>query len=109
MASDHEYNELTLELVNSMEIMLDAVTPGTGSLAFRLLCAELRKAIDEFRTGQQERRRIMEEDRNTGSEQRLTGAGTTPGRITINEGLSWLKTLRARHSELVTLRNENGV
>lgn len=27
--------------------------------------------------------------------------------ITINEGLSWLKTLRARHSELVALRNQN--
>lgn len=27
--------------------------------------------------------------------------------ITINEGLTWLKTLRERHSELVALRNEN--
>jgi hypothetical protein len=27
--------------------------------------------------------------------------------ITINEGLNWLKTLRARHAELVSLRNEN--
>jgi hypothetical protein len=27
--------------------------------------------------------------------------------ITINEGLSWLKTLRARHGELVALRNQN--
>lgn len=27
--------------------------------------------------------------------------------ITINEGLSWMKTLRARHSELVALRNQN--
>lgn len=27
--------------------------------------------------------------------------------ITVNEGLAWLKTLRARHSELVGLRNQN--
>jgi len=27
--------------------------------------------------------------------------------ITINEGLSWLKTLRARYSELVALRDKN--
>jgi hypothetical protein len=27
--------------------------------------------------------------------------------ITINEGLTWLKTLRERHAELVALRNEN--
>lgn len=27
--------------------------------------------------------------------------------ITINEGLTWLKTLRERHGELVGLRNEN--
>lgn len=27
--------------------------------------------------------------------------------ITINEGLTWLKTLQARHGELLTLRNEN--
>ena len=27
--------------------------------------------------------------------------------ITLNEGLSWLKTLRARHAELVALRNQN--
>ena len=27
--------------------------------------------------------------------------------ITINEGLTWLKTLRERHTELVALRNEN--
>jgi hypothetical protein len=27
--------------------------------------------------------------------------------ITINEGLTWLKTLRERHTELVGLRNEN--
>lgn len=28
-------------------------------------------------------------------------------KITINEGLTWLKTLRERHAELVGLRNEN--
>jgi len=27
--------------------------------------------------------------------------------ITINEGLAWLKTLRARHSELIVLRDKN--
>jgi hypothetical protein len=27
--------------------------------------------------------------------------------ITINEALTWLKTLRERHTELVSLRNEN--
>lgn len=27
--------------------------------------------------------------------------------ITINEGLTWLKTLRERHTELLQLRNEN--
>lgn len=27
--------------------------------------------------------------------------------VTINEGLIWLKTLRARHTELVELRNQN--
>jgi len=27
--------------------------------------------------------------------------------MTIDEGLRWMKTLRARHSELVSLRNEN--
>lgn len=27
--------------------------------------------------------------------------------VTINEALTWLKTLRERHQELVTLRNEN--
>ena len=27
--------------------------------------------------------------------------------ITLNEGLAWLKTLRARHGELVALRNQN--
>lgn len=27
--------------------------------------------------------------------------------VTINEGLTWLKTLRERHTELVALRNEN--
>lgn len=27
--------------------------------------------------------------------------------ITINEALTWLKTLRERHTELVALRNEN--
>jgi hypothetical protein len=27
--------------------------------------------------------------------------------ISINEGLTWLKTLRERHQELVSLRNEN--
>jgi hypothetical protein len=27
--------------------------------------------------------------------------------ITINEGLTWLKTLQQRHAELVTLRTEN--
>jgi hypothetical protein len=27
--------------------------------------------------------------------------------ITINEGLTWLKTLRERHAELISLRNEN--
>src|SRR4051812_49794433 len=32
-------------------------------------------------------------------------AGTTT--ITINEALTWLKTLRERHVELVGLRNEN--
>lgn len=30
------------------------------------------------------------------------------GQITISEGLSWAKTLKARHDELVSLRNENG-
>ena len=28
--------------------------------------------------------------------------------ITISEGLGWLKTLRARHAELIQLRNANG-
>jgi len=28
-------------------------------------------------------------------------------KITINEGLAWLKTLRARHAELVALRDKN--
>jgi hypothetical protein len=27
--------------------------------------------------------------------------------ITLNEGLAWLKTLKKRHEELITLRNEN--
>lgn len=27
--------------------------------------------------------------------------------ITINEGLAWLKTLKKRHEELLTLRNDN--
>ena len=27
--------------------------------------------------------------------------------MTIDEGLRWMKTIRARHSELVSLRNEN--
>lgn len=27
--------------------------------------------------------------------------------ITINEALTWLKTLRERHAELISLRNEN--
>lgn len=27
--------------------------------------------------------------------------------ITLNEGLAWLKTLKKRHEELLTLRNEN--
>lgn len=27
--------------------------------------------------------------------------------ITLNEGLAWLKVLRARHAELVQLRNQN--
>jgi len=27
--------------------------------------------------------------------------------ITLNEGLAWLKTLKKRHDELITLRNEN--
>ena len=27
--------------------------------------------------------------------------------VTINEGLTWLKTLKQRHTELVALRNEN--
>jgi len=27
--------------------------------------------------------------------------------VTINEALTWLKTLRERHAELVSLRNEN--
>ena len=27
--------------------------------------------------------------------------------MTIDEGLRWMKTLKARHSELVSLRNEN--
>lgn len=27
--------------------------------------------------------------------------------ITINEGLAWMKTLKARHAELVDLRNDN--
>ena len=29
------------------------------------------------------------------------------GQITINEGLAWLKTLKKRHEELLTLRNDN--
>jgi len=31
----------------------------------------------------------------------------TMATITINEGLTWVKTLRERHTELVALRNEN--
>ena len=27
--------------------------------------------------------------------------------ITLNEGLAWLKTLKKRHEELITLRNDN--
>jgi hypothetical protein len=27
--------------------------------------------------------------------------------ITLNEGLAWLKTLKKRHEELVSLRNDN--
>jgi len=27
--------------------------------------------------------------------------------VTINEGMIWMKTLKERHAELVTLRNEN--
>lgn len=33
---------------------------------------------------------------------------SSPGRrISINEGLAWLKTLEKRHEELVALRNDN--
>lgn len=28
--------------------------------------------------------------------------------ITLNEGLAWLKTLKKRHEELISLRNDNG-
>jgi hypothetical protein len=31
----------------------------------------------------------------------------TPKQLTINEGMVWLKTLRERHAELVSMRNEN--
>lgn len=37
----------------------------------------------------------------------LCEGGTAMAVVTINEGLLWLKTLRGRHTELVTLRNEN--
>lgn len=35
------------------------------------------------------------------------GRRTFMAQITLNEGLAWLKTLKKRHEELITLRNDN--
>src|SRR3989442_7692673 len=35
------------------------------------------------------------------------GRRTHMAQITLNEGLAWLKTLKKRHEELITLRNDN--
>src|SRR6266540_2114847 len=44
---------------------------------------------------------IVDEGRRGG------GQGGSMAQITINEGLAWLKTLKKRHEELLTLRNDN--